>query len=197
MNNFILYLPPYLRVSRIIQEILKAESKAYDKIDIDIEGLNNQLFVDTATWGLEIYEKELGLKTDINKDIKERRSQIKSKIRGIGNISAELIKTVIDSYVNGNVDIELDVEEGIKVIFNDVRGRPSDMNDVYNAIERIIPAHLAIMYEFLYTVCQELIDWEVTCNELLVMICDDVKVYEKESDAVGQKNKTRLYNTRR
>ncbi len=197
MNNFIMYLPPYLGASKIIQEILKAESKAYDKIDIDIEGLNNQLFVDTATWGLKIYEKELGLKTDINKDIKERRSQIKSKIRGIGNVSAELIKTVIDSYVNGNVDIEFDVERGIKVIFNDVRGRPLDMEDVYNAIERIIPAHLAIMYEFLYTVCQELIDWEVTCNELLAMTCDDMKVYEKESDAVGQKNKTRLYNTRR
>lgn len=180
MNNFILYLPPYLRLSKIIQEILNAESKSYDKIDIDIEDLNNQLFVDTATWGLKIYEKELGLKTNINKDITERRSQIKSKMRGTGKVSAELIKTVVDSYTNGNVDIEFDAEKGINVIFNDVRGRPSNMEDVYNAIEKIIPAHLKIMYEFLYTVCKELIDWQVTCNELLTMTCDDLKTYKKE-----------------
>lgn len=154
MSRLIEYIPSYEINSRMFQEIVNTEQIEFDNLNIAIEDLDKQLSIDTATWGLVIYEKELGIRTLLNKPLEERRSVIKSKWRGTGKVDRALIKAVVDAYTNGGVDVEFDGT--IKVIFNDILGRPENMQDVYNAVGEISPAHLRIIYEYLYRTYNEL-----------------------------------------
>ena len=163
MSRLLEYLPPYERNSKIFQEIMKAEQIEFDRLAIDIEDLEKQLNIDTATWGLAIYERELGIKTNLNKPLEERRSVIKSKWRGTGKVDRALIKTVVDAYTNGGVEVGFDGR--IIITFNDVKGIPPNLEDAQRAIEDISPAHLAIIYEFAYLLIKEIHE-VVTLNEM-------------------------------
>ena len=147
-DEMILQLQPFQRKSKVYQEIFNAESLQFDSRDAAIADLKQQLSVDSATWALAIYEKELGIPVIPSKPYSERRSVIKSKMRGTGQVDASLIKLVADSYSNGDVEVEFDGK--IKVTFTSIVGVPSNLQDLQEAIEEIKPAHLAVLYILLY-----------------------------------------------
>jgi len=153
-----------LRKSQLLKEIFNAEQRQFDKLNVSLDDLRLHMDVDTATWGLDIYEKELKIITDKNKPINERRSVIKSKMRGSGKVDAALIKMVADSFTNGDVDVTFDGKIGI--IFNSIYGIPENIEDVKNAIRDIKPAHLDIYFEFLYRVYNDLLSLYPTYNDL-------------------------------
>ncbi|MEH7389662.1 putative phage tail protein [Bacillus sp. JJ1474] len=148
------YLSLDMRKSNIYQEIFKADSRQIDIFNASIEDIKKQLLIDTATWGLAIYEKELKIKTDLNKPLGERRSVIKSKLRGSGKVDHILIKLVADAYSNGDVVVSFNGR--IVVKFTSLYGIPPNLEDVKNALEDIKPAHLAIEYEFNYLLIKEI-----------------------------------------
>lgn len=140
------YLPEYLKEIKEIKAILDTEDVEIEELKTAIQDVLDQKFIDTATWGLKLWERELGLPINPNLIYSERRSKIKSKIRGIGKVDSNLIKEVADSWTNGNVDVTFDGSINIK--FNSVFGIPSNIEDTKNAINEIVPAHLAIIYDF-------------------------------------------------
>ena len=122
-------------------------SMAEEKRDELIEQFN----VDTATWGLEFWEKQYGIKTDVSKDYEFRRSRIKSKMRGCGTTTKELIKNMAESFVNGKVEItEHNDEYYFEVEMVDTVGLPPNMEDLKAAIEEAKPAHLNVVYIIKY-----------------------------------------------
>lgn len=163
MNNLIEYIPIYERKSKVYNELIKAYEEELYKKHLYLDDILNQVNVDTATWGLDIYEKELNIKKDISKSYEERRSLIKSKLRGIGKVDKALIKLVADSYTNGHVDVKFD--NNIKIKFNSLYGIPSNLDDLKTAINEIKPAHLRILYEFSYLLIEDIHD-SMTINEL-------------------------------
>lgn len=142
-------LRPFMRKSKIYEEIYDAEAAQYASRDITIADLQTQLSIDTATWALDIDEKELGITIDASKPYSERRAVIKSKARGIGKIDAVLIKLVLDSWTGGGVDVAFAAGE-ITITFNDVVGIPENIDDAKLSVEEIKPAHLAVLYVYLY-----------------------------------------------
>lgn len=145
MNN---YLPLTLENSKTFKEIYRVQGIELDLIKDALKDLESQLNIDTATWSLGIYEKELGIKTDIDKPLNERRSVIKSRWRGTGKLDNETIKRVVDSFTNGDVDIGFN--GNILVKFNGMYGIPPNMEDVFKAIEDVKPAHLRVLYKYMY-----------------------------------------------
>ena len=141
-------LPLFMQKSKVFQEIFNAEEKQFTKMDVDLVDLRKQMDVSTATWGLDIYEKELNIKTDKSKPLEERRSVIKSKERGTGKVDASLIKIVADAFTNGDVEVFFD--GNINIEFNSIIGIPSNIQDLENALDDIKPAHLRILYAFAY-----------------------------------------------
>jgi hypothetical protein len=111
--------------------------------------------VDTATWALAIYESEMGIPIDQIKPIADRRSVIKSKMRGFGKVDSALIKIVADSFTNGDVDVSFS-SGTIKITFTSVIGIPPNIEDLQAAIEEIKPAHLAVLYVYLFNTHQDL-----------------------------------------
>lgn len=142
-------LQPFQRTSLVYQAIFTAEDEQFANRQISIDDLTVQMSVDTATWALAKYEKELGIPTDLSQSYSERRSVIKSKMRGVGTVNRALIKLVADSYTNGNVAVSLSAST-ITVTFTSIVGTPPNESAFKAAIEEIKPAHLALLYVYLY-----------------------------------------------
>ncbi|WP_242967936.1 putative phage tail protein [Tepidibacter mesophilus] len=153
-DRMISYLPSYERKSKVINDVLTPIDLEFKNKDIDIDDLEKQLSIDTATWGLVIYEEESNIKTDITKSYEERRSVIKSKTRGNGKVDAKLIKMVVDAWTNGNVEVGFNGKLDIK--FNSIYGIPSNLEDLRKALDDIKPAHLSIIYKFAYLLIKDI-----------------------------------------
>lgn len=138
------------------------------------DGLLEQLNVETATWGLEYWEKSLGLPVEVGKDAAYRRTRILSKLRGQGTTTVAMIKNVAESFSNGQVDVlEHPAEYRFDVKFTGTIGLPPNMDDLTAAMEEIKPAHLAYGYIIIYRTWAQV--KACTWDELRAHTWDEIK----------------------
>ncbi|MCL6615562.1 MAG: YmfQ family protein, partial [Anoxybacillus ayderensis] len=77
-------------------------------------------------------------------------------LRGIGTVTVALIKNVAESWYNGEVEVtEQPSLYTVKIKFVSKLGVPSNLADIQNALREIIPAHLAINFEFSYLLIKD------------------------------------------
>lgn len=151
MSALIDRLPSYYRESRQIAELERAVGASAEALRLAKEDVFAQLWVDTATWGLDLWEKALGLKTEAGKSLDFRRSRVRSKLRGQGTTTAAMLQNVAESFSNGAVEIiEHPAESRFEVKFVGTVGVPPNMDDLTAAIDDIKPAHLAYTYIIIY-----------------------------------------------
>lgn len=160
-------LPLFVRKSKVFNEIFNSEDKQIANLELSNEDVEQQMSVDTATWGLKIFEKELDIKTDTTKSYRERRDKIKSKMRSmVGKVDAELIKTIAETYIDGQVGVlfeggriklkfninNIDSREYHKVFEFNVGMTPAypesknGFENVSLAIDEVKPAHLRLVF---------------------------------------------------
>lgn len=172
-------LPWYYKSNTTMEELQDSSAKELGRLYYNLEDLINQLFVDTATWGLSIYEKELGLQTNMGLSYEERREIIKAKLRGRGTTTKEMIKDTAEAFSGGEVDvIEYPEEYKFVVKFIGVKGIPRNMQAFIDMLETIKPAHLAYEFKYTYTVWNHLTD--LTWGQANAMTWDELRVYEGE-----------------
>lgn len=163
------YVPPFLYNEKILNQIYNAQQVKINDVDTDIQDLINQCFVETATWGLDYWESDLGLETISFDSYALRRSRVKARLRGQGTSTIALIKNVVESFSNGTVDIiEHNSEYYFEVKFVSTIGIPPKIDDVYAAIQTIKPAHLGVVYTFKYSTWQNALSmgtWQDVLNK--------------------------------
>lgn len=130
---------------RDIQEALEPEVLAVRSATDDFAA---QLNVETATWGLSLWERTLGLAAGGDGDLESRRGRIRARLRGAGVTTAATVRTVAESFFSG----EAEVTEHPGQFLAELRflwegGRPPDLENVTAALREILPAHLAVAYE--------------------------------------------------
>lgn len=141
------YLPFFLLNNKELVEILKVTNLEIENIDNLICDLYKQCFIKTATWGLKFWEESLDIQTDINKSYEERRSVILAKLRGQGTTTKRMIQNVVESFVDGIVEvIEKNEEYSFQINIESRKGFPGKLDSLYDAIDEIKPAHLATKY---------------------------------------------------
>lgn len=141
-----------------------------------------QLNVNTSTWGLELWEKALGIETDVSKSYAFRRTRVISKLRGTGTTTVAMIKNVAESFSNGDVEITEHPElYSIDVTFVGVYGLPPNMDDLTAAIEEIKPAHLAYVYIFTFMTWSEFDAYNYTWDQwdALDLTWDEFEAYKE------------------
>lgn len=128
----------------ILSEVTEAlETAMYEAVD--------QCFVDSATYALERYERLLGLEPDVQKSDRYRRERIKSKMVGAGITTKSLIEHISRSFTNGEVEVtEQFSKYTVTVRFTGTSGIPGNIGDIKAAIEEAIPAHLRVIYEYIF-----------------------------------------------
>lgn len=168
-GDMIKQLQPFQRKSAVYKAIFDAKASQFENRAAAIADLQLQLSVDTATWALDIYEKDHGIPTDRSKPYSERRSVIKSKMRGTGKVDSVLIEITAESWTYGEVEVKFDGQIVIKFISE--IGTPSGIDDLKRAIEQIKPAHLAVRYEYRYIAYSELSN--MTYSQLQTLTWDE------------------------
>ncbi|MDR6883802.1 putative phage tail protein [Bacillus sp. 3255] len=144
-------LPDMYEEIQEARALMQTEGVEIDDLNGSLDDAINQAIVDRATWGLSYWEDFLGIKTDISKPYAQRRSVIKSKIRGTGTVTVELLQKVVSSYQNGTIEVTQNPAlYQITINFSGFLGAPPNMEDVRAAIEAIKPAHLVVVYKFRY-----------------------------------------------
>jgi uncharacterized protein YmfQ (DUF2313 family) len=136
---------------KILYKIYTAQQSEIDTLNGNNQDITNQCFVSTATWGLDIWESELGISTVLTDSYDIRRTRIKAKLRGQGTFNLNMLKNVVASFENGEIDISVDIPHyAFTIKFVSTLGIPPNIDDLKSAIEEIKPAHLAVNYQFTY-----------------------------------------------
>ncbi|MFD2614505.1 putative phage tail protein [Paenibacillus gansuensis] len=149
-------LPPFIRKSTVIQEILNAEAVEFDECADEIEDLKLQDSIETATWSLPIWEKEYNTTPAADQPIEQRRAIVSSKMRGYGKFSGKLLKDVAEAYVNGLVDVSFNAPTSTFTIrFISALGIPPNIDDLKRTVDDIVPAHLLVSYNYRYLMLSE------------------------------------------
>lgn len=147
------YLPKYYEKSKVMKSIQQAIAKGLGVANYDVEEVLNQFFVDTATWGLSLWEEDLGIITDMKKSYEARREIIKAKLRGSSSVTRGMLKNTALAYTNAEIDvIEKFDDYSFIVKFISVKGIPENLNGFKQTIEEIKPAHLDFSIEYTYNV---------------------------------------------
>lgn len=131
-----------------IQEGLGSETETlYSKV----RATTDQLYVNTATWGLVEWEKFAGVK-NTSGTINQRRIRVINKLKAKGTTTLEVFTNICNMYAD-NVKVEEIYHEYALMIslveekdsFNPVEYRLAEMNE---AIWEVKPAHLNHCFNF-------------------------------------------------
>lgn len=134
------YLPSYLAEDphfKAVQLALNTEHEKQRQLLIDIA---KQFFVDTATWGLDDWERIYGIEKNSGSTYDERRSVIKSKILGIGTITNYMMNYLINQFVPAK-DARF-VENVTPGTFRIEVQNSYNADKIKNTVEIYKPAHL-------------------------------------------------------
>ena len=160
------YLPSFYHNSDIIKVFMESNNIEVDTLKAYVEDLNKNLYVKTATWGLDLFEEELGLITDKSLSYEERRERILAKKRGNGTTTKAMIKNTAEAFSGGEVDvIENFSDYSFIVKFVGVKGIPKNLTLFKKMIEEIKPAHLNYELAFTYTVWDMIISKNNVWND--------------------------------
>ena len=140
-------------ITKPIQDSLNVESNS---INDEVDNILNQFFVDSATFGLDYWERMLGIPKN-NFDIDTRRENIKAKMRSRGTTTVSAIKNICEAYSNGIVEVIVNHSDYSFIIdFVGTIGVPKAFAELDKTIEEIKPCHLAHSYKFNYNTHRDL-----------------------------------------
>lgn len=131
--------------------IIETEATEFELLHTRIADVLSQFNVESSTWGLKAYEFDVGVITNLNKPIDQRKSVVISKLRGAGVTTRWLIENVSEAYANADVEVvEDNTHYNVIVKFVGLLGIPPNMDDLERSLREIIPAHMIYTLVFLY-----------------------------------------------
>ncbi|MBU5485255.1 YmfQ family protein [Clostridium sp. MSJ-11] len=177
--NLLAYLPPILREIKEFKIIDDVVGYELGLLSWNIQDLLKQCFIDNATWGLTLWEKEYGINIDISKSYEERREVIKAQKRGHGTVSKKLIKETAEAFSGGEVKIiEHHEIYSFTAQFIGIRGIPKNLAGFKDILDNIKPAHLSYDFKYTYTIWDYLNKKKLTWTNAKAKSWNDLKVYE-------------------
>lgn len=160
------YLPRYWHGIKEMQALQNALGNEISELQCAVVSTLDQMFITTATWGLELWEKELAIETNKSLSDEFRREIIMAKMRGTATTTKALIKSVAVAFSNGEVEvIEDNAKYTVKIKFVGTRGVPANLEDFKKMLSQIIPAHLVIEYVFTYMTWKEFNSYDKTWKQ--------------------------------
>ena len=121
------------------------------------EIVNNAYIKDMNEEALTRIEKEFKIKSTNDMTLEERKEYLLSILRGIGVTNVERLKIIAKSYDCGDIEVIQNYSSySIIIKFVSILGIPKRLNDLKKAIEKVVPCHLGISYEFKYNTLNDL-----------------------------------------
>ncbi|MHA6481051.1 putative phage tail protein [Paenibacillus sp. strain BS8-2] len=173
------YLPDWMRFGKNVLKLVDIFANQIGATGAYIVDTRKQRAIDSATWGLIDWERDLGLPSDSALGDDRRREIIKAKLLGAGTTTKQMIVQTAAAFSGGDVEVvEHSAENRFEVVFIGVKGIPPNMAAFIRMLEDIKPAHLAYSFRYTYTVWGDLL--HMTWGEAMSKTWGELRVYEEE-----------------
>lgn len=143
------YLPYFLSKDPRFKLTGDVLSEEHERLRLEIDDLTRQFFVETATWGLDDWERVYGLTHGKSDGYDIRRGRLKAKIQGTGTVTNEMMNQLINSVVPTKDARYID-----NVAPNQFRievGTATALAEIKKIVDMYKPAHLTYTLAHLIT----------------------------------------------
>ena len=150
-RSLIEMLPPYYQRSQPVAELERALETALDALAVSESDTLAQLWVSSATWGLDLWEVWVGLPVDTASSYPVRRARILSRLRSQGPTTHDKIASVVASFGfdPSQVSVVEDYDAySFQVVLSGLAAPPEDVSGIQAAVDAIKPAHLAWSFSY-------------------------------------------------
>ena len=136
------YLPPFLKKDPNFRAVCDSCSWEHENIRKAILDALDQFFVERATWGLEMWERVLGIPTNPLESTEMRRKTIRLKLRQPGSVTDEFMTKLVNQYISDaqGVVLSFPSEYRIEILYHG--GQILDYGNLRKSIREYLPAHL-------------------------------------------------------
>jgi hypothetical protein len=134
------------RKDKVTIDLINAIETKLSAIKEKIDDIYKQMFLDYATWYIEIKENEMGLNKKLD-DLSKRRAYVKTRLLGTGTATKKLLENTANTVPGVEVEINF---KGMTVEINFLKCENNKyLGIVKRAIENMMPYHLdlALKYE--------------------------------------------------
>lgn len=147
------YLPWYEKDDPVYIEILKAYDSELRIIDSYKKLIHRNLFIDTASENLEIWERDFGIKNAKALNLRQRREQVMARwVSQFGQLTRGKLKQIIETFSNAECDLVSDYDTCIVTIkFVGKVGLPDNIEGLKDVLNIVLPAHWDYKFEFTFS----------------------------------------------
>lgn len=148
-------LPVAYRTDKWVCDLLAAIQSLDDTQRAAMLDAAAQLYPDSMTWLLETEERAANLPSIGT--LEERRTALIARWRGSGKCDVDLIQRVCDSWKNGEISVGF--AKGVVLLtFIGAYGipAPAELAALQEAVDRVIPCHLASKYLWRWILVREI-----------------------------------------
>lgn len=141
--NILKYLPEFLAKDDNFKAVADTCSAEHDRIRLQTQDIFQQLFIETATWGLSYWENVLRVKPNAGDDYIQRRNRILMRFQSVQTTTPAYIESLVKRYMSAGSVVEVE-EENPDYDFRIVttNGNILYIADMVEAINMAKPAHL-------------------------------------------------------
>jgi len=150
--------PEFLRSSPEFADLQAALQPEVDALRARLEDIAEQLELETATWGLDLWEETLGLTAGRAMGLRARRARIAGKLRGAGTSTVEAVRQVAESFTGGEAEVIEHARE-FRVELRLRSERVLDLSQISAALREMLPAHLVFGLAFTAEEAQRVLGW--------------------------------------
>lgn len=154
-DNMLRSLPVAYRTDKWVRDLLGCIAALDDKQRAAMLDTAAQLYPDSMTWLLETEERAANLPSIGT--LEERRTALIARWRGSGKCDVALIQRVCDSWKNGEISVGF-AKGVILLTFIGAYGipAPAELAALQEAVDRVIPCHLASKYLWRWILVREI-----------------------------------------
>lgn len=167
MVNLLKYQPVFYKKSAFVKAI---NSVIETELNLLQEARKNMILearASTAVKYLPIHEASVNLKPNLNLTIAQRQSRALARKRQMDTTTKERIKVIVESFVNGEVEvIEESAEYTVTIDFVSIMGQPDNMEGIIEQLDRLMPAHLLVNYKYKWRTWAALYESGLTWKEI-------------------------------
>jgi len=141
-RKFLGYISPIYEQSAIMQTIIDTIGQEWDDVNELVDEVCNQLFPQTATWGIVYWENLLGIPRNDSFPIEQRRTRILTQLQTRWPVTRERMEQIVRTY-SGDKQAYISQffnEYRFEVLFNPVKS--IDLKTVNEVVSETKPAHL-------------------------------------------------------
>lgn len=147
--NLAEYLPAFVSKDKEIKTLLSVESEEHNRQRELLIDMLKQFFIHSATWGLDCWERALGITSQHGAGKDMRRRKILRKLQGKQISTVSFMEKLAARYFSPDVKVcikEIPKQNTFRVICDEIS---RDYPGLIEAIEEYKPAHLAFALDYL------------------------------------------------